>query len=455
MKKYSHPLFSLILCSTFFPLIASANVGGIAGSNIMTISAGSASAPTYKIVSASTAGEAVYTGVVDAVTDSDTLSFATTTDESNATVYPFFASGAFNKDAQVPTLTVTITSNAVASISRSYGTDGFQGSVTGFTNAPQIIISGSDGGGTQATATATVTSGEISGITITEGGSDYTAAEASVVGGPHLLRIIDTTSSHYGRVFLISNNTQTTLDLEFPVLASGETANTSTFFSAGTLVEVVRAPTLGNIFGLTPPTNWSTAANLSSSEINGADWVYVWDSVGAYRTYIFLDTATSAYPDRWIASGNHRVSANNLVIFPDEAFIVAKRTSGSVELTVEGSVSSADQKLFLPAYGDQMLCNNPYGMDLLLAELIPSTAIGTGSGKFRPGTTDDGNVDYITILDSGTWKKYWYTSSSTNTAVTSMMVAGARAGTGGSNAIQSSDLKIGSGHKGPFIFYEG
>ena len=445
MKKYSRPLLSLILISTFLPFFSLANVGGVAGSNIMTISGGTAAAPTYKIVSASTAGEAVYTGVVDAVTDSDTLSFATTTDESNATVYPFFAAGAFHKDAQVPTLTVSVTSGAVSGVSASYGNDGFQSSVTGFTNAPQIIISGSDGGGTQATATATLTSGEITGFSITEGGSGYTAAEASVVGGPHLLRIIDTSSSHYGRVFLISNNTQTTLDLEFPVLASGETANTSTFFSAGTLIEVVRAPTLGNIFGLTPPTNWSTAANLTSSEINGADWVYIWDTVGAYRKYIFVDTPTAAFADKWIDPGNYEDSANNLVIYPDEAFIVAKRTSGSVELTVEGTVSSEDQKLFLPADGDQMLCNNPFGMDLLLAELIPSTAIGSGTGKFRPGTSDDGNVDYMTILDGSTWKKYWYTSSSTNSAVTSMMVAGARAGTGGSNALQSTDLKIGSG----------
>jgi len=443
MKKYSRPLLSLVLISTFLPFFSLANVGGVAGSNIMTISGGTAAAPTYKIVSASTAGEAVYTGVVDAVTDSDTLSFATTTDESNATVYPFFAAGAFHKDAQVPTLTVSVTSGAVSGVSASYGNDGFQSSVTGFTNAPQIIISGSDGGGTQATASATLTSGEISSISITEGGSDYTAAEASVVGGPHLLRIIDTSSSYYGRVFLISNNTQTTLDLEFPVLASGETANTSTFFSAGTLVEVVRAPTLGNIFGIARPTNWTGAPNLSSTSVNGADWVYVWDSVGAYNKYIFYES--SRQPDRWIPADNFRVSANNLVIYPDEAFIVAKRTSGSVELTVEGTVSSENQKLFLPAVGDQMLCNNPFGMDLLLTELIPSTAIGSGTGKFRPGTSDDGNVDYVTILDGSTWKKYWYTSSSTNSAVTSMMVAGARPGTGGSNALQSSDLKIGSG----------
>ena len=102
-------------------------------------------------------------------------------------------------------------------------------------------------------------------------------------------------------------------------------------------------------------------------------------------------------------------------------------------------------KNYISQESDQAVCNNPYNMDLYLAELIPSTAIGSGTGKFRPGTSDDGSVDYVTLIVGGQWKKYWYNSSSTNSAVTSMMIAGSRAGTGGSNALQSSDLFIGSG----------
>ena len=77
-------------------------------------------------------------------------------------------------------------------------------------------------------------------------------------------------------------------------------------------------------------------------------------------------------------------SLNNMVIYPDEAFIVAKRTSGAVELNMEGVISTENQKFYLPQEGDQVVCNNPYNMDLYLAELIPSTAIGSGTGKFRP-----------------------------------------------------------------------
>ena len=49
-----------------------------------------------------------------------------------------------------------------------------------------------------------------------------------------------------------------------------------------------------------------------------------------------------------------------------------------------------------------MVANNPYGMDLMLAELIPSTSISSSSSvynKFRPGSSDsETNMDSVTIL---------------------------------------------------------
>lgn len=435
----------LVLTLLVYGIPASANVGAIAGSNIFSINGGTASSPTYKIVSASSVGDAVYSGVVDTVVDTDTLSFATITDEDNNTVNPFYADGVFDRDAQVPELTASVSGGAVSGVSVSYGNDGYQSSRTGFTNPPQILIS-SGGDGNDSIATATISSGQITSISISNGGSGYSSApEAIVIGGPHLLRITDTSSAYYGRVFLITNNTSTTLDLDFSILANGETGSTSTFFSAGTSVEIVRAATLGNIFGISTsslPTNWSKADYLYDT--SPSDWVYIWDpSLGGYGAYHFVQ-GTSRLPDGWYGTTTGGFPKNNLVIYPDEAFIVAKRTSGAVELEVEGAISTDTQKLLLPATNDQMLCNNPYGMDLLLAELIPSTAIGSGNTKFRPGTSDDGTVDYVTILSGATWKKYWFNSSSTNSAVTEMMEAASRAGTGGSNAIQSSDILIAS-----------
>jgi hypothetical protein len=446
MKKKCPSLvlaFSLLL----FSVPAFANVGAIAGSNSILINGGTTSNPTYKIVSASAVGGAVYTGVVDTLVDSDTLSFAITTDEDNNSVNPFYADGVFDKDAQVPELTVTVSSSTVTGITASYGPDGYQTGTgwDGFTanNAPQILIDSA--GGDLATATCNVstsTAGKLVDFNVTNGGSDYDSSsppEAVVVGGPHLLRITDTSSAHYGRVFLITNNTTTTLDLDFSILADGETGNTSTFFSQGIAVEVVRAPTLGNVFGISsPPTNWNTASSFFG--IDTADWIYVWDPArGGYSTLFYI---SGGWVDGWYGLATVRESMNNMVIYPDEAFIVAKRTSGNVTLEVEGTVSAETQKLFLPETNDQMLCNNPYGMSLLLAELIPSTAIGSANTKFRPGSSDDGNLDYVTVLSGSTWKRYWY-NSSFNSAVTEMKVANARTPSGGS--ISGSDIFIGSG----------
>ena len=118
-------------------------------------------------------------------------------------------------------------------------------------------------------------------------------------------------------------------------------------------------------------------------------------------------------------------------------------------MEVEGAISMEDQKLYLPVSGDQMVANNPYGMDLMLAELIPSTSISSSSSvynKFRPGSSDsETNMDSVTILTGGQWKKYWYNTSSSNHLVTEMMVAGARDPNSSGRALTSADLFIGSG----------
>ena len=139
-----NPLLILVV-SIIIPFSAFANVGAIAGSNIISIGGGTSSTPTYKIVSASIVGDPVFSGTIDSVIDSNTLSFATSTDEDNNTVYPFFAAGVFNKDVQVPKLTASVGSGGVTSISVNYGDDGFQSSRTGFTNAPAILISSAGG----------------------------------------------------------------------------------------------------------------------------------------------------------------------------------------------------------------------------------------------------------------------------------------------------------------------
>ena len=438
---------ALLICLFLTPFLR-AQVGGVSGTNSFSI-AGENGDTIYKIVSASTLGDSVFTGVVASNDGDKNVTFATETDENNNTTYPFFAAGSFDPAVQVPEAngsryTINLSSKVITSISNpTYGPSGFDTSGTGFANAPQVIISPSDEGGTTAEATASIDgNGKVTGYTVTEGGSGYTTSpDVTVVGGPHFLRVVDENSSYYGRCFLISGNSQTTLTVDFSNLSNSESGyDVSNFFPAGTQVEVVPAATLSRVFDeFWAPSGWTSASSYRS--MGSEDWVYVWDpSLGGYVKYSHL-TASGTYG--WYSRDKgYGIACNNTVIYPDEGFIIAKRNVGTLNLSSSIVGDESPAKLYLPESGDLFIANNPFGMKLLLTEIIPSTEIGTETTKFRPGSDDSG--DTITVISGNNWKKYWY-KTGVNAGITSIMKAGAKAGTGGSNAMIASDLMIGSG----------
>ena len=450
--KFQNTFIIAQTISCFLSFALHASVGGVSGSNVFTIADGNYSEPTYKIVSAATLGDSVFSGSVASSSNSDqNITFSTGTDENNATTYPFFAAGAFKPDVQLPESNFTVSINGdgnITAVSTPTYRSNFDTSGVGFDSAPEIIVSPSDGGGDTASITAAIDSnGKVSGFTVVSGGTGYTtAAELTVVGGPHFARIASEDSTYYGRCFLITNNSRTNLTLDMSNLAQGESTNISTYFPAGTLVEVVRAATLGEIFGsYWPVGNWTSATGWRGTTGNTVDWVYVYDpSLGGYTKYLHI--AGGGLYGWYSRDKGYGVKCNNTVIYPDEAFIVARRSSGTVTLESEISFDDSPTQIYLPESGKTFIANNPFGMDLLLTEIIPSTEIhDSTTSKFRSGASDsDTDMDTITILASGTWKKYWY-KSGVNSGITTTMEAGGKAGSGGSSAMTTSDLFIGSG----------
>ena len=450
--KFQNTFIIAQTISCFLSFALHASVGGVSGSNVFTIADGNYSEPTYKIVSAATLGDSVFSGSVASSSNSDqNITFSTGTDENNATTYPFFAAGAFKPDVQLPESNFTVSINGdgnITAVSTPTYRSNFDTSGVGFDSAPEIIVSPSDGGGDTASITAAIDSnGKVSGFTVVSGGTGYTtAAELTVVGGPHFARIASEDSTYYGRCFLITNNSRTNLTLDMSNLAQGESTNISTYFPAGTLVEVVRAATLGEIFGsYWPVGNWTSATGWRGTTANTVDWVYVYDpSLGGYTKYLHI--AGGGLYGWYSRDKGYGVKCNNTVIYPDEAFIVARRSSGTVTLESEISFDDSPTQIYLPESGKTFIANNPFGMDLLLTEIIPSTEIhDSTTSKFRSGASDsDTDMDTITILASGTWKKYWY-KSGVNSGITTTMEAGGKAGSGGSSAMTTSDLFIGSG----------
>ena len=454
---------SILLCLANILLFynfswGSSHSAGYGGSTQVTVTEGNTSAPTYVVLSAGLSGEVAYSGVVQSSDNtSKSISFSLDENASENTVYPFAADGIFDPTFLLPQLTASVSSGSLSSVSIDYhgGFTTQNGYSPGFDGgAPALVVDAPPDLGESATATATVNSdGRITAITVNSGGTGYDSSnlpEVSIIGGPHLVKISDPNSANYGRVFLINDNNRSRLNLDDSRLESGETIES--VFTAGTIVEVVRAPTLGNVLGADLPdlpTNWTYGYDEFTTA-SATDWIYLSNGSG-YERYNFFHVP--AYESGGIARGWRSVMNpgfkpdNNLVLFPDEAFLVAKRTSGAATITTEGVVETANTNLCLPATGNFSILNNPYSTDMKLCELIPSTAIGTGTGQFRPGATDaDG--DAITFLSGSQWKRFWY-KTGVNSAVTSMHVIGTRRPMeGGSTAttLDEDDLYIGSGN---------
>ena len=260
------------------------------------------------------------------------------------------------------------------------------------------------------------------------------------MAGPHFARIIDESSAYYGRCFLIKGNSQTNLTIE----RNGDTSDLSTYFPVDTLVEVVPAATLGSIFGsyTLDDSNWNSATSWRGTTGSSVDWVYVYDpALGGYTRYVHISGGGRF---GWYSRDKgSSVKCNNTVIYPDEAFIITRRSSGTVTIESEIGLDDTPSQIYLPESGDSFIANNPFGMSLLLTEIIPSTEIAdSDNSKFRAGSSvSDSDMDTITVLSGSTWKPYWYKSGE-NSAVTTTMKAGAKSVTG---SVSASDLFIGSG----------
>ena len=412
---------------------AAKNVAGVSGAITKTIADANASVPKYAVVSAGVSADAVYSGQIASVT-SNTISFESSSDSSEVTVNPF-VSGVFNSSVRSPILTSALSGAGVGSIPITYAG-------TGFSTAPEIVIDYPTSGDDQATATATISSGAISGITITNAGSGYDAAPGvTVIGGPYLVKLTESGDDDEGRVFLITDNNATHLTLDTSKLASGESL--SNVLQTDYSVEVVRAPTLGSVFGETA-SDLDLNPSSANGSTSGADFVYLYNGF-QYVPYAYMPSG-SGRDAGWYSSNYMRWGRrNHLVIYPDEGFIVAKRTPGTLTLDFDGGVSTSDQKMQLPVTSGAVVMNNPYGTDMLLGELIPSETFGTSSVEFRPGSSDtDVNADQLFFLDNAVWSQFYY-KSGVNDGITKTATATAKAGTASSNGLADADVSLANG----------
>ena len=428
---------------------------GLVGSTSFEVQGGNSTNPTYYIASAPLSSDVVFTGQVSGFDNTNGyISFDIETNSSGATSYPFHGDNVFVPGVQIPEISISVTSGQVNTPTVTWNPGTFKSNKPGFTEAPEIVLYDADFN-QSAELNATIASGQLTGVTIVDAGQGYTSApKVRVVAGPHFVKITDSASNYKGRVFLISDNNKTRLNLDMSRLANGESSNVSTYFPVGTLVEVIPATTLGGLFGTDIselPTNWTYGLP------DATDWIYIWDvETWTYQPYFFNGTdyessSNGSWGRGWYSKLNPSNGIlNHTVLYPDEAFLVAKRTSGNVTIEFEGEIDTSDKQLLLPQSGNQILAKNPYGADMMLCELIPSTAITTNSGSsslFRSGTDETGDV--VTFLEGAVWKQYYYDASYGNNAVTVMHQLGVRRPLDGSDnnasTMDANDFYIGNG----------
>jgi hypothetical protein len=410
-----------------------------------------ADSPIYKVVSAGVSGEPVFSGFISS-TGSNTVTFESSTDGDGNAFNPF-VKGAFKNSVKVPILTAVLSGGRVDSITIDDAGAGFNDTCSSGSN--QLIeIDYPEADDNQSTATATVSGGKITGITMTNKGAGYlsSAPVVTVVAGPHFLRLTQKGSPDVGRVFLITDNTSNQLTLDTSKLAlksksnpTGETL--SKVLQTDYAVEIIPAATVGSIVGKSKAS--VEAHGFTTGLPSVADYVYLWSPTSEiYAPHFFLGTTIGAYPAGWynrrnIAAGH----ATDKILSPDESFIVANRNSGAIDLTIEGSVGTTNQKMYLPAYPQQALMNNPFGADVILGEIIPADFLGIEQYDFRPSASDGNttNADTIFFLSGISWKEYYY-KGGINDSVTAVATASAKAGThGGSNGIADADVEFVSG----------
>ncbi|MFP6899306.1 MAG: hypothetical protein VCA36_00090, partial [Opitutales bacterium] len=385
----------ILLCACGTSLAA--EVGSLVGTVSINLEAADSPAePTYLVTGATLSEDPVFQGAVYSVAG-NVLTFSQIQDEEDPhfDVDPFVSGTLASSRARATAVIDAIDGN-VTQITVDYAGSGYQG-------IPEVQIAYPDSGtdpstAVNAEANATVSAGGIASVIITEAGKGYTTTPTVIIeGGSHFLRITEPDGQYEGRFFLITANDGTTLTLENPA-----NEDFTIIFPQDTKVEVVPAHTLGSVFGITD-------CLLSEGNSTAADLIY-----------LYHPNATDADPDSgyvahyndgtgWKRESNGS-SSDDLILYPDEAFIIARRGTTDLELEFSGNLLSVDMQAMLPATNEKRLLNNPFGMDVLLTELIdfPNLTTDTSVVTKWYAHDEDEVADNLRILNKGVWLSYWH-----------------------------------------------
>ena len=438
---YFRPRSFLFLLKLFIPLVLipvlSAEIGDAsspAGSLSILLPSGSLESPSYTVASSGLSGRIAFRGQVKS-TSSNHVLFNRVPDLLDPTILSWpFKDGIF-ASVKARALAVLDSNQSLLRIDLISGG-------SGYSKIPDVYVALPSEGNRSwvnhepALASATINSGAVNSIVLDpsyKGKGYQTVPKVTIQGGAHFLRCAEKGSPENGKFFRILSNTGDTITLDNPL-----SENIGLIFKTHTMVEVFESWTLGSLFGY-------SGTQLSDGNSTVADYVYLLKpsaqqngTVQDYQAHYHDGTS-------WKEVNGSNASTAETIIYPDESFILARRSNSPLELNLSGVALTQNSFVQIPAAGKRFLMNNPFGVDVMLSDLIPSlhlTASSLDTQKWLTSASQE-QADNIQILNDGVWTSYWH--DGTNSGISENASLTARLGTGVAGSMTLQDLSMSSG----------
>jgi hypothetical protein len=404
------------------------------GALSITLPGGSPAAPSYVVSSSGLKGEAVFRGQVK-LANANEITFHRVSDLLD----PTKSSAPFRQGMLA---TQQARASAVLDGNKSLLQVNLSFPGSGYLSAPKVFVDLPTDGNDSAVnyqlalvvAEINASAGEITNMTIEDPGKGYVIPPAvKIEGGVHFIRCAERESAEEGKFYLISSNTGDTLTLSNPLAD-----DLSQVFKAESLVEIFEAWTLGSLFGY-------DASVLQDGNSSVADYVYLLKPPGQqdgtpndYRPYFHDGTS-------WKELGGNGSDASETIIYPDESFMIARRGAATLDLVLSGTALTQNTFFKIPQQGKRFLMNNPFGVDMMLSDLISTDNIdnNVSNGVKWLAASSQEVADNVEILNQGVWSTYWH--DGTNKDITKNARISARPGTGIAGSISQQDLSMNTG----------
>lgn len=240
--------------------------------------------------------------------------------------------------------------------------------------------------------------------TVTFSGTPFTSGALSQASSPYFAMVL--TGLQAGRAMRVTANTANTLTLdttENSVTTINLNQAPAFTIAPGDTVQVFPADTLGNFFGDSVATLAVVTGGTSSTT---ADLVQIYNkSTATFVSYFFNTTV-----NQWNRVGGGTASANSVILYPEGAVGITRRTSRPAALLgVPGDAPSTSPFTKVTGGNTSVVTSLRYPVDLTLGSLIPTALNLSG---FTPGGSLTAG-DNLAIYNSATnkWDSYYLNGS--------------------------------------------